>query len=33
VKYEPYYIKPFAILTDTTVNISSDNTVENTNSY
>ena len=32
-KYEPYYIKPFAILTDTTVNISSDNTVENTNSY
>lgn len=33
VKYEPYYIKPFAALTDTTVNISSDNTVENTNSY
>ena len=32
-KYEPYYIKPFATLTDTTINISSDNTVENTNSY
>ena len=32
-KYEPYYLKPFAVLTDTTVNISSDNTVENTNSY
>lgn len=32
-KYEPYYLKPFAILTDTIVNISSDNTVENTNSY
>ena len=32
-KYEPYYLKPFALLTDTTVNISSDNTVENTNSY
>ena len=33
VKYEPYYIKPFAILTETAITVSSDNTVENTNSY
>ena len=33
VKYEPYYIKPFATLTNTTISISSNNTVENTNSY
>ena len=33
VKYEPYYIKPFTTLNNINISISSDGTVENTNTY